>query len=804
MEAEKSTSSKADVSLAGEDVENVAKIGMYEDKEQKSSVKNLEAFKRPPSPVWSYVSAQSDSSMAEPPKFSLEAEHIQHSLWWENLCSVHQQLQGAGSSLPSCVSVKSTKSMGEPPKFSENAEPSQASLWWENLCSVHQQLQGAGSSLPSCVSVKSTKSMGEPPKFSENGEHSQASLWRENLCSVHQQLQGAGSSLPSCVSVKSTKSMGEPPKFSENAEPSQASSSEKRKCVVHQHLHPTASSLPSCVSMKSTKSMGEPPKFSENGEHSQASERKKPMGQDQSRSLAEDEALKSTNGHLDLFLRFLHGICLESNQEILQGLFTRVEIHPECMKNMMKNLRQGQQKNVRPERWINLSQCLMEMKDTSVFEDIQAYLNKTGKNKKYLSSSHCSALANMLLMEEEVVEELDLKKYDTTSMQAAKRLIPAVRNCRRAKLKGCKLTMESCETIASALLSPNSCLRALDLSYNDLQDSGVEKLVPGLKSPYCKLEMLSLAGSKLTEQSCEILASIMHYLEHLRDLDLNNNALQDSGLLQLAAGLKTCQLEKLRLVRCSLTVESCKVLALILQSANCVLKELDLSDNELQDTGVEILTTGMKSPDCKLEILSLEHEGKFRIAAGLRRYAWELTLDPNTAHKHLYLSDGNRTVMHVEDEQSYPDRSERFECVPQVLCRQKLSGRCSWEIEWSGKSGVYVSVSYEGIERKGKGDDCKFGCNDKSWRLDCLEKSYTSWHSNESIKIRPPSTSNRSKRLGVYLDCPGGTLSFYHISDKNNLTHLHTFRSGISEPLYAGFGLHSGSAVSLGSLSLAV
>ncbi|XP_058872585.1 tripartite motif-containing protein 16-like [Acipenser ruthenus] len=184
-----------------------------------------------------------------------------------------------------------------------------------------------------------------------------------------------------------------------------------------------------------------------------------------------------------------------------------------------------------------------------------------------------------------------------------------------------------------------------------------------------------------------------------------------------------------------------------------------------------------------------------RNRAEFLKYSCQLTLDPNTAHRELCLSEGNRKVTWRRETQRYPDHSERFESWFQVLCREGLSGtRCYWEIECSGR-GASIGVTYKGISRKGADRSCGLGFNDKSWSLRCSGSSYTARHNNNHTAITAP----HSPRIGVYLDFNAGTLSFYGVSD--TMTLLHRFQTTFTEPLYPGFWLHYVSSVTICQLN---
>ncbi|XP_034151570.1 NACHT, LRR and PYD domains-containing protein 12-like, partial [Esox lucius] len=738
---------------------------------------------------------------------------------------------------------------------------------------------------------------------------------------------------------------------------------------------------------------------------------------------AVDKSFQSKTGHLDLFLRFLLGLSLESNQNHLRGLLTKTRSSSQSHKETVKYIKEKIRENPSSEKCINLFHCLNELNDHSLVEEIQRYLSSGSLSREELSPAQWSALVFVLLTSEEEIDVFDLKKY-FTSEKGLLGLLPVIQTCRTAllsgcgitekgcaslvsalksnpshlkeldlsnnqpedsgvivisalmedpqcrletlRLSGCRITEEGCASLVSALKSNPSHLKELDLSNNQPEDLGVKKLSALMEDPQCRLETLRLSGCRITEEGCASLVSALksnpsHLKEldlsnnqpedlgvkklsalmedpqcrletlrlsgcgitkkgcaslvsalksnpsHLKELDLSNNQPEDSGVKKLSAlmedpqcrletlrlsgcriteegcaslvsalksnpshlkeldlsynqpedlGVKKlsalmedpqCRLETLRLSGCGITEEGCASLVSALKSNPSHLKELDLSNNQPEDSGVKKLSALLKDPQCRLEtlrlsgclvteqgcsslvsalksnpshlkeldlsynhpgdlgvrllsagledphwrleILNMDHGGEWRLKSGLKKYVCDLTLDPNTVNRELSLSEENRKVTWRREEQPYPDHPERFEDWPQVLCREGLSGRCYWEVEWSGRRAC-IGVTYKGINRRGVGDDCCLGHNDKSWSLDCYDNCYSVWHNKKTTYI--PVTSSDPHRVGVYLDWPAGTLSFYRVSS-DTLTHLYTFNTTFTEPLYPGFYVYNDS-----------
>uniref|UniRef100_A0A672QYA6 NACHT domain-containing protein n=1 Tax=Sinocyclocheilus grahami TaxID=75366 RepID=A0A672QYA6_SINGR len=341
---------------------------------------------------------------------------------------------------------------------------------------------------------------------------------------------------------------------------------------------------------------------------------------------AVDKALESDNGHLDLFLRFLLGLSLQSNRLLLRGLLTQQDDNDQSKKEIVQYIKQKLEANMSPERSINLFYCLNELNNQTLVKEIQTHLSKGSLSSADLSPAQWSDVAFVLLTSEEELEEFELQKfkksdeclvrlssnslkihlifvlssyavlYYTVGIQSNVIYFPC-------SLNDCDLTDRSCSALAT-ILGSDTNLKELNMNNNNLQDSGVKLLCTGLENIKCELEILSLRKCGLTEESCSALATVLRSNSSLKELDLSNNNLQDSGVKKLQNGLENtnCTLQKLRLSNCDLNEESCSALTSVLSSDFGSLRDLDLSNNNLQDSGVKLLSDGLKE-NCKLEKL---------------------------------------------------------------------------------------------------------------------------------------------------------------------------------------------------------
>uniref|UniRef100_UPI0037E80D91 NLR family CARD domain-containing protein 3-like n=1 Tax=Semicossyphus pulcher TaxID=241346 RepID=UPI0037E80D91 len=446
-----------------------------------------------------------------------------------------------------------------------------------------------------------------------------------------------------------------------------------------------------------------------------------------------DKVLEKKNGHLDFFMRFLLGLMVEHNRRVLQDLLTSPDPSQDTDKKILTYLKAIRRKALPPDSSISLFQTMVEMRDHKVKDEIQEYLKVPQRSKTELTPLHCSALAYMLQVSKNDLELLDLKSFNTTD-EGRRRLIPAVRISRKAVLADCKVTEEWVEHLAFGLKFPYLPLRDLDLSNNDLKDSGVKLLCEGLWSQCCRLEILRLSGCLVTWQGCTYLASA-------------------------------------------------------LKSNPSHLIELDLSYNNPGDLGKKQLS------ELKLSKLNVDHDGIHRMKPGFKKYACELMFDSNTANKNLLFSEGNTKVTWVEKEPGYSHGKESLN-FKQVLCEQGLDCRFYWEVEVL--EPFNIGLTYKTIGRERNVKDGELGHDDKSWCLICSNDGCYVLHCNNKISVS--SLCSRSSRVGVYLDWPAGILSFYRVSSESR-TRLHTYKTTFHEPLYFAVELQAGSSASFCQLT---
>uniref|UniRef100_A0A668RU77 B30.2/SPRY domain-containing protein n=1 Tax=Oreochromis aureus TaxID=47969 RepID=A0A668RU77_OREAU len=449
---------------------------------------------------------------------------------------------------------------------------------------------------------------------------------------------------------------------------------------------------------------------------------------------AVDKALDSKHGDWDLFLRFLLGLSLETNQKHLKELLrdnnkNNKETNKETAEYIKKKINEDisdEDKN------LNLFYCLNELNDHSLVEDIKEQLRSGEQNFEDYSAAQWSALTFVLLTSDEKLDVFDLKKY-RKSEKVLLGMLPVVKVSKITLLTWCELSEKACSGLTSSVLSSAfSNLSELNFSHNDLLDVGVQHLADGLKSSHCKLEILKLSGCQVSETGCSFLAS-----------------------------------------------------SLIFNAAS-LLKHLDLSYNHPGDLGTRQLTDRKEDPDMKLKTLLLDHGGAHRLKPGMKKYGVELKFDETTASKRLILEEDRKvkTVKKVEEKPARPENEDRFK-RSQVFCVEGLKGLCYWEVEWSGT--VCIAAAYKRVGRNWDSTG-GLGCNEMSWGLYCSSTECTAMHGKTSKPLKLPS----SKKIAVLLDWEGGTLSYYSVSSEK-LSLIHTFHAKFTELLFPAFWFKTGS-----------
>ncbi|XP_056323893.1 NACHT, LRR and PYD domains-containing protein 12 [Danio aesculapii] len=490
-----------------------------------------------------------------------------------------------------------------------------------------------------------------------------------------------------------------------------------------------------------------------------------------------DVALQSENGHMDLFTCFLFGISCDSNKLLLEAFLPpfRGNISQEHRK-VTKHIKSLRRKDLSSERCVSLIRCLLELKDKSFLQNLQAL--ERSQSKKPLTLFQCTLLAYQLRMSDEKHIKFDLRKYNIT-LEGFQRLSSAFRYVRKALLKGSGLTEHHCMSLVPYLRLPKTHLTDLNLSYNGLGRSALAYLTPALSDPNCQIQILNLSHNDLQSQDMELIRDVLTGANvNLKVLDLSENQLEDSGVQILSDGLQSdnCHLKVLKISGCQIQIRGVHYLLSSLKQHPLYLRELDLRYNILEDTGLENLWAELSS-------LRVSTGGVCGRQPGLHKYMVALTFDPKTANDRLLLNEDNTLATRLKRKMQLLPNEQRFDTCNQVLSHQRLTGRCFFTVDVIGPH-VHVGVACKGLERKGSSSTVCLGHNKMSWSLRCSRNECVAYHDKKRESVQ---TTESIGRLGVFVDQEAGSVCFYRMIPQVQLLYMFDADFPEDQELYAAF-----------------